>query len=339
LTPSAAKNPGLWAAAALGLGLVSMGVNLVGRRQQQRWQANPDPLDGRVPNFPVGQTAVVEVDDGAHIHTVRSGGGGGRPGPVVLVHGLTSNLHDWGPVAERLVAQGVEVIGVDLRGHGRSTMGRERYTPVRLAADLAQVLESLDVTGAVLAGHSMGGMAALALAVHHPELLGGPVTALALLSTAAQLGSARFRVTIPVGAQLPGSLAHALHDTTAALGVVALSAFGPQPSLFMLHQAVESFNRCPDATRRAATAGLIGFDVLDGLGAITVPTLVLSGTHDLIVPFVHSGVIASAIPGARLVALAGAGHLIPWERPDEVATHLIELQQRAAGSASAKPAG
>ncbi len=347
----------LWAATAAGMGAVSVGLNLAGRRQRRRWEANPDPLGGRVPRFPDGDYHTVEMDDGARISTVHAKGGtdgtvhakggtdgtvharGGtdstvpaRPGPVVLVHGLTSNIDDWGPVAERLVARGLDVVGVDLRGHGRSTLGTDRFTPLRLGHDLAVVLNALDLRRAVLAGHSMGGMTVLALATGQPELMAERVAGLALLSTSASIDSLRFRLSIPVGSQLPLAVPEMLDDTVPVLGVAALSAFGQRPSHFMLTQAIDSFQRCPPATRRAATAGLLRFSVADRLGAITAPTVVVCGTNDLIVPFGHSERIAEGIPGARLAALPGAGHIIPWERPDQVADEIARLAVEAAAA-------
>jgi len=322
----------LWAATAAGLGAVSVGLNRAGRRQRRRWEANPDPLEGRVPRFPDGDYHTVEMDDGARLSVVHARGAGRAPpgaGPVVLVHGLTANVDDWGPVAERLVARGLDVVGVDLRGHGRSTLGRDRFTPLRLGQDLAVVLDALDLRRAVLVGHSMGGMTVLALATGRLELMAERVAGLALLSTSASIDSLRFRLSIPVGSQLPLVLPDLLDDTVPVLGVAALSAFGERPSHFMLTQAIDTFQRCPPETRRAATAGLLRFTVADRLDAIAVPTLVICGTQDLIVPFGHSERLAGGIAGARLVALPGAGHIIPWERPDQVADEIAHLAAEA----------
>ena len=59
-------------------------------------------------------------------------------GVVVLVHGLTSNHHDWGPVAVRLVATGHRVIGLNQRGHGGSTVGTDGFGPARQGRDVGQ---------------------------------------------------------------------------------------------------------------------------------------------------------------------------------------------------------
>jgi non-heme chloroperoxidase len=306
-------------------GVASSGLGLLGRRQQRRWRDNPDPLDGRTPRFPDGTVRSVTTGDGAQLHTVRAGSGP----PVLLVHGLTASSEDWGPVAERLVDQGLEVVAVDQRGHGRSTLGRAPFSPRQLGDDLAQVIEALDLDRLVVVGHSMGGMAALSLAVGHPGLLADRVVGLVLVSTTARIAGLRNRLSIPIAAQLPATVPAALNDSTLVLGAVALSAVGPHPSLNLLRQSVSSYTRCPEATRQKATAGLAGFDVSGQISAISVPTLVLSGRHDLLVPFHDSEQIAASIPGAVLVPIEGAGHLVPWERPDELARHIAGSAQRA----------
>jgi 3-oxoadipate enol-lactonase len=97
----------------------------------------------------------------------------------------------------------------------------------------------------------------------------------------------------------------------------------------MLRRAVEAMARCPDGTRQAATAGMVGFDVSDEIADIRLPTLVLSGTRDLVIPFSHSERIAAAIPGASLIALPDAGHLVVWERPGELSAHIADLARRS----------
>lgn len=308
------------AAAGISLGAASLAVSLIGRRRKRRWAANPDPLEGRIPHFPTGTVQLVATADGADLHTVRAGRRSPGSGPpIVLLHGLTASMDDWGPVADRLVDRGREVLGIDLRGHGHSTLGRDRYQVSLLARDLAMVLDTLDVRNAVLVGHSMGGMVIQALAVNHAPVAAERVSGLVLVSTAARLSSLRHRITTPIAAQLPIPVPELMADSSLVLGSVALSAFGPDPSLFMLRQAVASFARCPSATRQLATAGLNGFDVADGLHTIAYPTLVIAGTRDLIVPLAESDEIARAIPGATLVPIADAGHLVIWERPDRLA--------------------
>lgn len=315
------KMPIGWAAAVAAVGATTLGIDLALRRQHRRWTTNPDPLDGRLPHFPPAEVHLVETGDGAEIHTLRAGHGPA----VVLAHGLTASADDWGPVAERLLTAGLQVVAYDQRGHGYSTLGSAPFTPRRLADDLAQVIETLGLTDVVVAGHSMGGMAVAALAVHYPELLRRRVRGLALISTSGQLGRVRALMARPASAWLPLTVPDALSHSTPVLATAALSAFGPDPSLTLLQAAVASFRRCPPATLRQAAAGIAGVDLLGPLAEVRTPTVVVCGTHDVIIPFRHSEQLAATIPGARLVAVPEAGHLVIWEHPDEIARNLRDL--------------
>jgi pimeloyl-ACP methyl ester carboxylesterase len=97
--------------------------------------------------------------------------GSGRP--VLLVHGLASNLRLWDGVAERLAAAGRCVVAADLRGHGRSAKPDEGYDVARVADDLVSVIAAMGPEPPVVAGQSWGGNVVLELAYRHPGLLAG----------------------------------------------------------------------------------------------------------------------------------------------------------------------
>jgi pimeloyl-ACP methyl ester carboxylesterase len=103
---------------------------------------------------------------------VRHRPGTGSP-PFVLVHGLASNARLWDEVAERLAAAGHAVYAVDLRGHGESDAPDSGYDTITATADLAALIRTLDLTGAILAGHSWGADIAVHLAAGHPGLVSG----------------------------------------------------------------------------------------------------------------------------------------------------------------------
>ncbi|MGI9604393.1 MAG: alpha/beta fold hydrolase [Acidimicrobiales bacterium] len=299
--------PGVAIAGALG------GTAVAVRRTLNQWAQNPDPLHGQPPRFPPGQSRTVQTDDGAEIYTRRSGAGP----TIVLVHGLTSNHDDWGPVAERLVAAGFEVVAVDQRGHGGSTVGRDGFGVERQAADLAQVLVALDVRDALLAGHSMGGMAAMGVAVHDPEVLGDRVAGLGLVATSATMQQRHNQVQFRIGATPPARrLGRHPEWFTIATGKTVL---GARPSLGLVRASLASYHRCPEATRIGAAQGLLDFDILERLPGIDCPTLVVCGDHDRLTPHARSEEIADGIPNARLVTLADAGHMVIWEEIDQLA--------------------
>ena len=106
---------------------------------------------------------MVCVDDGELFYTEHGSGPA-----VLLVHGWGCDGSDWSWLGSDLSADHRVVI-VDLRGHGRSTAGVDRYGPEVLAQDLAAVLDQLEIESAVVVGHSMGGYAASVLAVEFPD--------------------------------------------------------------------------------------------------------------------------------------------------------------------------
>jgi pimeloyl-ACP methyl ester carboxylesterase len=107
-----------------------------------------------------------QVDDVSLFYTDEGDGPA-----VLLVHGWTCDSHDWQWQAPALREAGYRVIAADLRGHGRSSVPAEGYTAGRFAADLAGLLGQRGVTRAVVAGHSLGGAIAVAMAVSYPQLV------------------------------------------------------------------------------------------------------------------------------------------------------------------------
>ena len=93
----------------------------------------------------------------------------GEGTPVLLVHGWSCDGSDWSWQTPALKAAGYRCIVPDLRGHGRSSVPEDGFTPPGFAADLAELLRQRGAGPAIAIGHSMGGAAVVALAVEHPE--------------------------------------------------------------------------------------------------------------------------------------------------------------------------
>lgn len=295
--------------------LTSVGATVVGeRRLLKRMAATPSPPGWAVPRWPEGTELMVPTDDGAQLVVASSGP---TDGPVVvLVHGLTSRHHDWGPVAERLVATGHRVIGINQRGHGGSTVGSEGFGAARQGADVGQVLSALDLRDVTLVGHSMGGMAALALLTICPEQGADRVGRLVGVATLADAKGPDRQFGMRLGNRptYRKVAEHPVHGTALARFV-----FGTTPSSEMVEQALASYQACPQATRIGAAMGMLEYDVRELLGAISVPTTVICGNRDLLTPLGENRAIADAIPGAEFLLVPGAGHLVIWEAADVVA--------------------
>lgn len=276
------------------------------------------------------------------------------PVTVVLAHGWTLDLRTWAPVARALTASGpdgssgppVRVLRYDHRAHGRSDLvPRSEMTLEALADDLAELLTERVPTGPiVLAGHSMGGMTAMALAERHPDLVRERVAGLALVSTACG-GLADSTLGLPVrmlGLLRKGEArlaASERFDTRPALSRRP-GVLGPSVRWLLVGRGADA-----DATRISARsladcrpAAMVGFrptfDVheRDHVMAVFagVPTEVLVGSRDKLTPVAASRRISAASPWARLTVYGGAGHMLPVERVNAVAGHLAELCASAA---------
>ncbi|MFF8813226.1 alpha/beta fold hydrolase [Streptomyces pactum] len=285
------------------------------------------------------------------------------PLTVVFSHGYCLAQDSWH--FQRAALRGaVRTVFWDQRSHGRSERGRAQRdpgTPVtidQLGHDLKAVIEAAAPEGpVVLVGHSMGGMTMMALAAHHPELIRDRVVGAAFVGTSAgRLADVSFglpvagvkaaRRVLPGLLRVLGSqvdLVERGRRVTADLfaGLVKRYSFGSKevdPGVARFAErlieatpidVVAEFY--PAFVQHEKSAALSAFDGL--------PVLVLAGEEDLITPSEHSTAIAEALPGAELVIVPEAGHLVMLEYPELVGDHLAHLLARAEAYAAARHDG
>ncbi|HLH46126.1 MAG TPA: alpha/beta hydrolase, partial [Acidimicrobiales bacterium] len=285
------------------------GLVAADRTGRRRWEAADDPTDGRPLDLPPGSERAVPTPDGTLL-AVWEMGDPARP-PIVLGHGWTADRRVWAAVARRLVAAGQRVVAFDQRGHGHSTVGRSGYTVVALADDLRAVLEGLDARDAVVAGHSMGGMAAQAFAVGHKEVLAERVKHLVLVSTAARRplygGPGSRYERLAIASTTWPALARGMADPHVGPWLVRLT-FGAHPALCALRATAESVVATPVETRRGFLTDMAALDLTADLPALDVPTTVVWGTRDALTLPSLVAEVADLIPRARSVVLHGLGH-------------------------------
>jgi pimeloyl-ACP methyl ester carboxylesterase len=255
---------------------------------------------------------------------------GPRAGPpLVLVHGAGSSSVLWMELVRRLVAVGParRVLAPDLPGHGQSQPWHDAPSLVGYRDAVGTICAHLGLKRVVLCGHSMGGAIALACALAWPERVAG----LVLLNSAARLD-----VSDEVLALLERTLPGTGRDEADAEWVdrmpdeMAELSFSPST-----HRDVrERWQAVLYAARRDTVLGDFracrGVDLSAGLGALTVPTLVLGGEDDLLVPPSRLRETAAGIRGARLALLAQTGHLSHLERPEELLAQLTPFLQSVA---------
>jgi pimeloyl-ACP methyl ester carboxylesterase len=235
--------------------------------------------------------------NGWTVYYAESGGGGPT---LVLIHGSGGDHATWGPQLDGL-ASAATVVALDLPGHGASS-GDGCDTIAEYAAGVRQFLAGLGRGAVILGGHSMGGAIAQALALDAPELLRG----LVLVGT-----GARLKV-------LPELFEILARDYTEAVAFMTEHAWSPSSSA----ELKELGRKTVSATRPSVTCGDFNacnrFDVMDRLGEVRLPTLVVVGEEDRLTPPKYAEFLARSIAGARLARIARAGHFVSLEQPDEV---------------------
>ena len=296
------------------------------RMIMQRERNRADPAAGD--DFRLADDAVhheMVTSDGGSLHIVERGDP--RHRPIVLLHGVTLTNDIWTYQLADLAGR-FRVLAIDHRGHGRSTAGDGGYGVARLAADLAEALDHLDVNGAVLVGHSMGGMTVQQFAVDVPDMARQRVAGLVLMCTTSRaapqltLGPLVARGIVPasqrglrLSARLPGGLLPS-NDLSYLLMRVGFGK-DPSPTHVELTRAIEA--AIVPAVLSELLTELFSFDRADDIERIDRPTLVVAGELDHLLPVFHGREIAGRIPGAELVVLPGCGHMPMLERREQLA--------------------
>jgi pimeloyl-ACP methyl ester carboxylesterase len=282
----------------------------------------PDPDAGKLGSLPVESARRLPSHDGGSVYTLSAGTGM----PIVLSHGVTIDSRVWVKQMRSLPEHGVRAVAFDHRGHGQSICGDTGHSIENLAWDVRTVLEGLDLYDAVLVGHSMGGVAVQAFAIQFPEIARARVRGLVLLSTLAktQLSASRKLRCAVQRASDKFELASVMARPN--LGTMfARLGFGREPLASHVELARQMLADCAADTSRDAVSSLLGLDLTPDLPNIDLPTLVIEGTNDLLTPPYEARRIARLIPGARLVMVEGAGHMIMLERAEELDALILDF--------------
>jgi len=239
---------------------------------------------------------------------------------LVFVHGFPLRRAIWQRQIEAFRSS-YRVLAPDLRGFGDSETQPGPATMGQFAADLHALLQQLATGPVVLIGHSMGGYVALAFARYFPRMLRGlvlvstkagqdtPEAAAGRRATAEKVKASGVQVVVE--AMASKMLAPGTQDSPTAAQVREFMA-RLQPAGVI--NALLGMAERPDATAL--------------LAQIAVPTLVITGADDTLIPPTESEALAQAIPGAQLTVIPRAGHLVAFEQSDEFNRVLEEWLNR-----------
>jgi pimeloyl-ACP methyl ester carboxylesterase len=229
---------------------------------------------------------------------------------VVFLHGAGMDHTVWALLARAFAYHGFGVLAPDLPGHGHSA-GEALPSIAALADWTAALVDAAGVRAATLVGHSMGSLVALETAARQRE----KVTALGLIATAAPM-----RVSDDL-------LNAAKANDHTAIDMISLWGYGyhatlggsEAPGLWMLGGAQRLLERAGPGVLFTDLSACNDYrDALAAAAKVTVPSVAILGSHDLMTPAKGGKAIAAAISGCRLIVLEGAGHMLTSERPDAV---------------------
>ena len=231
--------------------------------------------------------------------------------PLLLIAGLASDSQSWQPVIPFL-AESFRVILVDNRGSGRSRPMDEFVSISRMADDCLLLLDYLEIPAAHVLGHSMGGFIAQELSLRHPQR----VLSLVLAATACRNSSrnnalfadwAATRATADREQWFRGICywlftEHFYEDAlqVSAAVVAAVDYPYPQSSTAFANQV----------------RALAAFDRSNDLSKVTQPTLIISGSEDILFSPESATTLMRLLPAARTVTIRAAAHSICWEQPE-----------------------
>lgn len=259
-------------------------------------------------DLPVHRTALAT---GVAVSWVATGPVGATP--VLLLHSWGESHREFSRLLP-LLPDTVRAVAPDQRGHGEADRPQEGYALQDLAADVVALLDALGLASAVLLGSSSGGYVAQQVALHHPHRVLGLVL----------VGSPRSLQGRPPFAEEVEGLSDPVDPAWVRNFLGWFPTVQPVPQWYV-EESIRHGAAIPARVRQLSLEGLSTAVPPTEAGTITVPTLVLRGACDGLLPRDHTDALVAAIPGARLVVYEDTGHLVTWERPERVAADLVRF--------------
>lgn len=263
----------------------------------------------------------VQMADGNTFHIRDEGPREGLP--IILLHGSNADLHTWQPWVDAL-KEDYRVIRFDQIGHGLTGPSADGvYTTDAFADDVGAVADELGIDRFVLGGNSMGGGISMAYALKHPERLLGLVLVDATGAPIQREGGGNLAFTLAqipgVGATLSQLLPRSLVERSLSQSVSNQDVVTPEAVDRYWELARYPGTRA--ATRARFATARKPFEA-DAVAALDVPTLIMWGTEDALIPYEAAGWFMEHLPNGTLVAYENIGHLPMEEAPERSAADL-----------------
>ena len=246
--------------------------------------------------------------------------------PVLMSAGLGGHGAYWKPQMATLVERGFRVILYDHRGTGASSRAPlpSPYFARHLAADMAKILDGLDIHAAHVIGHAAGGIAGLEMALRHPE----KVSSLTVVNGWA-VADRHFKRCFEIRTAIlkaGGPLAYLKAQPLFLFPAEWISDHLDELDAQAEHHA-EGFQ--DEATLKARIGALAGFDISADLGGVRCPVLVIGTEDDMLVPVRCSRDLAAGLPNAVTVLMPRGGHAVNITEATGFDSHLIGFLEKA----------
>lgn len=241
---------------------------------------------------------------------------------IVLINGLADDVETWFAQLDDFTSSGYRVLRIDNRGIGASSKPAGPYSSRMLADDAKELVDQLGITGFHLMGVSMGGMIAQEYALAYP----GDLRTATFGCTYAAPGpfcSRMFAMWADMAPVL--GLPFVMRDVT--LWAFTLPFFTDHGEDLAEFETAMRYMDQPVHAYLAQLAVIQNHDTTARLGEITVPTLVLAGEEDILIPVALSRQLHDAIPGSEWATTKG-GHACLWEHPAEFNQTYLDFVRR-----------
>jgi pimeloyl-ACP methyl ester carboxylesterase len=225
--------------------------------------------------------------------------------PLILLHGAGGTHLQWPHVIRRMV--GYSVFSLDLPGHGKS-VGRGFQSIEQYSDRVIDWMVAVGLHSAIFIGHSMGGAISLTCALNYPD----QVKALVLIGT-----GSRLQVSLKL---LESASSQTTYNT--AVNQIIEWSFSTKSPTRMRELASKRMLENRSSILFGDLTACNHFDITNRLDKIQQPSLILCGTEDKMTPPRLSRFLASSLPGSRLELIPDAGHMVPLERSQLIASSI-----------------
>ncbi len=290
-----------------------LGASLALKSKFDEFETAEDVTNGHPLDFPEHDSMEFKTTTGAVLSVSIFKGEGN---PIILSHGWTENQKLWSCLIRELLKDNRYVITYDHQGHGDSSIGNQGLTIDAIAQDLSDLIEGLELTDVILAGHSMGGMAAQYMMVYKSAQ--NRVVGLLLIATTASAVPMATLTKLPAISNQAVKLLRSslleeafLNDSIGML--LVSSAHGKRPPKNQLLATRDMFLTTQKEARSDFVVDMSDLDILDKIENIKVPTIIIVGTRDMLTPVYLAKQIHFKIKNSILIRIQDKGHMLPFE--------------------------